>query len=80
MKATVTVSLKSAVLDPQGKAIAAALQDLGLDLVRGARVGKVIELELAEGSDLERARQQVEAAADKLLANPVMEDWRVEIG
>ena len=57
MKATVTVSLKSAVLDPQGKAIAAALQDLGLDLVLGARVGKVIELELAEGSDVEAARK-----------------------
>jgi len=79
MKATVTVSLKSAVLDPQGKAIAAALRDLGLDLVENARVGKVIELELADGSDAATARQQVEAAADRLLANPVMEDWRVEI-
>ena len=49
MKATVTVSLKAAVLDPQGKAIAAALRDLGLDLVESARVGKVIELQLSEG-------------------------------
>ena len=79
MKATVTVSLKSAVLDPQGKAIAAALQDLGLDLVESARVGKVIELQFAQGSDVDTVRRQVEAAADQLLANPVMEDWRVEI-
>ena len=79
MKATVTVSLKSAVLDPQGKAIAAALQDLGLDLVESARVGKIIELQFAQGSDVDTVRRQVEAAADQLLANPVMEDWRVEI-
>lgn len=80
MKATVTVSLKSAVLDPQGKAVAAALQDLGLNGVLSARVGKVIELELADGLSAEEARQQVERAADQLLANPVMEDWRVELG
>ncbi|MAO84666.1 MAG: phosphoribosylformylglycinamidine synthase subunit PurS [Myxococcota bacterium] len=79
MKATVTVSLKAAVLDPQGKAIAAALRDLGLDLVESARVGKVIELQLSEGADVESVRRQVETAADQLLANPVMEDWRVEI-
>ena len=79
MKATVTVSLKAAVLDPQGKAIAAALRDLGLDLVESARVGKVIELQLSEGADVESVRRQVETAADQLLANPVMEDWLVEI-
>ena len=79
MKATVNVSLKAAVLDPQGKAIAAALRDLGLDLVESARVGKVIELQLSEGADVESVRRQVETAADQLLANPVMEDWRVEI-
>ena len=79
MKATVTVSLKAAVLDPQGKAIAAALRDLGLDLVESVRVGKVIELQLSEDADVESVRRQVETAADQLLANPVMEDWRVEI-
>jgi phosphoribosylformylglycinamidine synthase len=75
MKARVTVSLKPGVLDPQGRAIAHALEGLGFSSVRDARVGKVIELEVAPGtSDAEVAEM-----ARKLLANTVIESFRVEM-
>lgn len=78
MKAVVTVMLKPGVLDPQGKAIGHALQNLGFDGVGEVRAGKVIELELAE-ADPERARAAAEDMARKLLANTVIEGFRVEI-
>ena len=76
MKATVTVMLKPGVLDPQGKAIGHALHTLGFAAVGEVRAGKVIELELAE-SDPERARAAAEEMARKLLANTVIESFRV---
>ena len=79
MKATVTVMLKNGVLDPQGKAIAHALGTLGFDGVNDVRAGKVIELDLAE-SDAGRAKAQAEDMARKLLANGVIESFRVEVG
>jgi phosphoribosylformylglycinamidine synthase PurS subunit len=78
VKATVTVMLKSGVLDPQGKAIGHALHTLGFSAVGEVRAGKVIELELSE-TDPERARAAVEEMARKLLANTVIESYRVSV-
>lgn len=78
MKARVTVIPKSGVLDPQGKAIGHALASLGFAGVGEVRAGKVIELELAE-TDPERAKAAAEEMARRLLANPVIESFRVEI-
>jgi phosphoribosylformylglycinamidine synthase PurS subunit len=78
VKATVTVMLKAGVLDPQGKAIGHALTTLGFHNVGEVRAGKVIELELTE-DDPERARVAAEQMAIKLLANPVIESFRVSV-
>jgi phosphoribosylformylglycinamidine synthase len=78
MKVLVTVMPKAGVLDPQGKAIGHALAGLGFGGVGEVRAGKVIELELAE-TDAARARQAAEEMARKLLANTVIESFRVEI-
>ncbi len=78
MKATVTVMLKAGVLDPQGKAIGQALRNLGFSGVGEVRAGKVIELELAE-ADPAAARAQAEDMARRLLANMVIESFRVEV-
>ena len=78
MKATVTVMLKTGVLDPQGKAIGHALGTLGFAGVGEVRAGKVIELELAE-TDPEKARAVAEEMARKLLANAVIESFRVAV-
>jgi phosphoribosylformylglycinamidine synthase subunit PurS len=78
VKATVTVMLKAGVLDPQGKAIGHALHTLGFSNVGEVRAGKVIELELAE-SDPNRARAVAEEMARKLLANTVIESFRVAV-
>jgi phosphoribosylformylglycinamidine synthase len=78
VKATVTVMLKTGVLDPQGKAIAHALETLGFTGVQDVRAGKVIELELAE-ADPVKARASAEEMARKLLANTVIESFRVSV-
>lgn len=78
MKARVTVTLKTGVLDPQGKAIGHALHTLGFGNVGEVRAGKVIELELAE-TDPERARAAADEMARKLLANTVIESYRVSV-
>jgi len=78
MKAVVTVMLKSGVLDPQGKAIGQALSGLGFAGVGEVRAGKIIEIELAE-TDPARAQTAAEDMARKLLANTVIESFRVEI-
>ena len=74
MKARVFVTLKPGVLDPQGRAIHHALEDLGFDGVRDVRAGKLIELELADGT----SEAAVEDMCRKLLANTVIENFRVE--
>ncbi len=78
MKARVTVTLKLGVLDPQGKAIEGALKSLGVSDVAGVRQGKVFDIELA-GSDRARAESQLKEACEKLLANTVVENYRVEL-
>ncbi len=78
MKGRVTVRLKGGVLDVQGKAIAGALGGLGFDGVGQVRVGKVFEVELTT-DDPSLARTQLAAMAEKLLANPVMESFTIEV-
>ena len=78
MKVVVTIMLKPGVLDPQGRAIGQALHGLGFPEVGEVRAGKAIELELNE-TDPARARQRAEEMAGKLLANTVIESFRVEV-
>ena len=78
MKARVFVTLKPGVLDPQGKAIEGALRGLGFDGVSGVRQGKMIELDLAAIGEAE-ARAEAERMCERLLANPVMETYRIEL-
>ena len=78
MKARVEVMLRQGVLDPQGEAVRHALAALGFDGVESVRQGKLIELELAE-SDPGRAEARVREMCEKLLANTVIESYRVEI-
>jgi len=78
MKARVTVTLKSGILDPQGKAIEGALRSLGVEGVTSVRQGKVFDIEL-EGADKARAEALLKQAADKLLANTVIENYRVDV-
>ena len=78
MKARVTVTLKSGILDPQGKAIEGALKSLGVDGIASVRQGKVFDIEMA-GADKAKAEAALKDAADKLLANTVIENYRVEL-
>jgi len=79
MKARVHVSLKPGVLDPQGKAIGDALKTLGFTGVGEVRQGKLIQLELSD-ADPAAARTRVEEMCRQLLANPVIENYTIEIG
>ena len=78
MKARVTVTLKTGILDPQGKAIEGALKSLGISGVASVRQGKVFDIEIEDG-DKAKAEAALKEAADKLLANTVIENYRVEI-
>jgi phosphoribosylformylglycinamidine synthase len=78
MKARVTVTLKNGVLDPQGKAIEGALASLGVAGVASVRQGKVFDIEL-KGADPAAAESALRAAAERLLANTVIENYRIEL-
>ena len=78
MKARVTVTLKSGVLDPQGKAIEQALASLGFSGVAGVRQGKVFDIEIAE-SDPEKASAALTEMAERLLANTVVEKYSIDL-
>ena len=78
MKANIYVTLKREVLDPQGDAVRRALTSLECGAVSDVRIGKLIELELATEDESE-ARAQLRQMCEKLLANPVMEDFRFEL-
>jgi phosphoribosylformylglycinamidine synthase subunit PurS len=78
MKARVYVTLKPSVFDPQGRTIAEALHSLGYGTVGDVRQGKFFELEVDAGSQ-DQARALAAEVADKVLANPVIESYRVEI-
>jgi phosphoribosylformylglycinamidine synthase len=77
MKATILVRPKSGILDPQGAAVETALEHLGF-AVSGARVGKVVDLEV-DSADETEARVQVEKMCEQLLANPLMESYEIEL-
>jgi phosphoribosylformylglycinamidine synthase subunit PurS len=77
MRATILVRPKSGILDPQGAAVETALEHLGF-AVSGARVGKVVELEV-DSADETEARTQVEKMCEQLLANPLMESYEIEL-
>lgn len=77
-KARITVTLKNGVLDPQGKAIENGLGALGFSGVESVRQGKVFDMEVAEKNS-EKAKSEIEAMCEKLLANTVIEDYSVEI-
>ncbi len=78
MKTRVFVTLKPSVFDPQGRTIVEALGSMGYASVRDVRQGKYFEVEVAAGS-VEEARETVSEVADKLLANPVIETYRIEV-
>ena len=72
----VYVTLKPSLLDAQGKVVQGALQQLGYDNVEGVRIGKYIEVSLKDGADTDA---QVKEMCEKLLANPVIEDYKFEV-
>ena len=77
-RARVQVSLRPSVLDPAGEATRAAAGRLGVTGINRLRIGKAIEVEL-DATDEQTARQQLELLSDRLLANPVIEDWSLEL-
>lgn len=79
MKARVYVSLKPTVLDPQGQTIRAALATLGHAAIKDVRQGKFFEIQLSDVADSAKAKAEIEQIAQDVLANPVIEDFRVEI-
>jgi phosphoribosylformylglycinamidine synthase PurS subunit len=78
MRARVTVTLKSGVLDPQGQAITGSLKSLGFDGISAVRQGKIFDLELPE-TDPGEARLKIAAMCEKLLANTVIENYAIEL-
>ena len=78
MKAKIHVTLKQGILDPQGKAIEHALESLGFKNTTNVRVGKYMELDLAE-QDKAKAEVQVKSMCEKLLANTIIEEYRYEL-
>lgn len=77
MKAKIVITPKKAVLDPQGKAVQNALDHMGYTGVQDVHVGKYLEIEIS--GDKETARQQIDDACNKLLSNPVIEDYHFEL-
>ncbi len=78
MKARIVVTLKSGILDPQGKAIEGALKSLGVGGVASVRQGKVFDVEL-DGADKGAAEKTLATACEKLLANPVVEKYTIDV-
>ncbi|GJD43105.1 Phosphoribosylformylglycinamidine synthase subunit PurS [Methylobacterium cerastii] len=78
MKARIVVTLKTGVLDPQGKAIEAALKSFGIESIEGVRQGKVFDIEVA-ATDRAGAEATLKTACEKLLANTVVENYAIEI-
>ena len=79
MKARVFVSLKTTVLDPQGQTVRAALQAHGYPAIQDVRQGKFFDIAIADGVTRAQAAKDVETIAHEVLANPVIEEYRVEI-
>jgi phosphoribosylformylglycinamidine synthase len=79
MKARVYVSLKSTVLDPQGQTVRSALNGLGYAGIQEVRQGKYFDIDIAPGIAREQVRKEIETIAHEVLANPVIEEYRVEL-
>jgi phosphoribosylformylglycinamidine synthase subunit PurS len=79
MKAKIIITPKKAVVDPQGITVKKALEHMGYTGVAGVHIGKYIEIDLAPGTDKAAATKAINDAAHKLLSNPVIEDYKVEI-
>jgi len=79
LKARIVVTLKKGVLDPQGKAVKGALENLGFTHIKEVRVGKVIDVTLDDTIEKKEAERVVEEMCRKLLSNPVIEDYTFEI-
>jgi phosphoribosylformylglycinamidine synthase len=79
MKAKIIITPKKAVLDPQGKTVQSALAQMGYTGITGVHIGKYIEIDLAPGTDKAAAQTALNDAAFKLLSNPVIEDYKLEI-
>ena len=77
MKATVIVTLKPTVLDPQGMTIQRSVQSMGLSDVADIRQGKYFDIQIKDGEPMERSRQAVEKLAKEVLTNPVIEQYRI---
>ena len=78
MKARVFVSLKSTVLDPQGQTVCSALHGLGYPGISDVRQGKFFDIAIADGLTREQVRKDIETIAQEVLANPVIEEYRIE--
>jgi phosphoribosylformylglycinamidine synthase len=78
MKAKIIITPKKAVVDPQGKTVQVALEQMGYQGIKAVHVGKYLEIEL-DGTDREATRKALEEAAHKFLSNPVIEDYKLEI-
>jgi phosphoribosylformylglycinamidine synthase subunit PurS len=78
MKAKIVITPKKAVVDPQGKTVRNALEQMGHQGIKAVHVGKYLEIEL-DGTDRETARKALEEACHKFLSNPVIEDYKLEI-
>jgi phosphoribosylformylglycinamidine synthase len=78
MKAKIIITPKKAVVDPQGKTVQVALEQMGHRGIKAVHVGKYLEIEL-DGTDRETARQALDEAAHRFLSNPVIEDYQLEI-
>ncbi|HTY88758.1 MAG TPA: phosphoribosylformylglycinamidine synthase subunit PurS [Candidatus Acidoferrum sp.] len=79
MKAKIIVTPKKAVVDPQGKTVKNALEQMGYSGITGVHVGKYIEIDLAPDADRAAAQKALNDAAHKFLSNPIIEDYRLEI-
>ena len=77
-KARVLVNLRPSVLDPAGEAVMSAASRLNVEGIEKLRIGKFIDIEI-NASDLEEAKRRLELLADRLLANPVIEDWEMDL-
>jgi phosphoribosylformylglycinamidine synthase PurS subunit len=78
MRATVLVRPKPGILDPQGEAVENSLRQLGF-AVEGARIGRIVDLELAEDGDPDQARAELERICEQLLANPLIESYEITV-
>ena len=78
MKAKIIITPKKAVVDPQGKTVQVALEQMGHQGIKAVHVGKYLEIEL-DGTDREAARHALDEAAHRFLSNPVIEDYKLEI-